>query len=114
MLNDERDPLRDEKGQPRHGLLRDREAPGRRRDGSRGRRLDVLVTVKDDLETIMVIIELKSTNWSRMKPDNVRLNIARHRAQLYCLHAKAVVIRCTRIGAGPAQLSADNECEPHS
>jgi hypothetical protein len=69
-------PVLDQNGEPRRRLSRD-EFSGRKG------RIDVLLTVRDDVETIKVIIELKSTDWSRMRPESVRRNVARHAAQLY-------------------------------
>lgn len=67
-------------GEQRSGLLPDRES------GRKGR-IDRLLTVSGgDGEgdgDIKVIIELKSTDWSRLTPTAVRRNAARHAAQLY-------------------------------
>src|SRR6266581_3128429 len=76
-IKDEHDqPVLDSAGNRMEGLLPDVYS------GRKGR-IDVLVVVEADGETIMVIIELKSTDWTRMRPENVRRNVARHAAQLY-------------------------------
>jgi hypothetical protein len=62
-IKDEHDQaVLDSAGNLMEGLLHDKYS------GRKGR-IDVLVVVEADGETLMVIIELKSTDWSRMRPE---------------------------------------------
>jgi PD-(D/E)XK nuclease superfamily len=48
--------------------------------GGRGR-VDLAV-VTDDREKMLIIIEIKGTNWDKIRPDRVKRNVQRHIRQL--------------------------------
>lgn len=64
--------------QPEHtiALLGKRNPVGRRRRG----RLDIFV---DDTEDYVVVVEIKATDWDRIKPRNITRNLGSHARQVW-------------------------------
>jgi len=74
-------------------------------------RADILITELGDFVTIL---EIKATNWDKIKPTNIKKNLWRHQAQLYSYADRYLDIDNTSVCAGiiyPTRPRDDDLCK---